>query len=174
MGLSEYSPFAVAESEPPKWRPGEEFAASGFVALCFFLFLDVTISIIRTFKKRKGLYYWSMLFGSFGTLIDTIGISLKYLTPNIRHVWWLYTFLLLAGWTLYAPAQLLVLYSRLHLVNENRLLRRWILIMICSTLVTLIFPTWVVVWPAYDPDPQISSFWSPRDAIVERYTQIGG
>ena len=26
--------------------------------------------------------------------------------------------------------------------------------------------------PAYDPSPKISSVWSPRDAIVERYTQI--
>ena len=28
------------------------------------------------------------------------------------------------------------------------------------------------MWPAYDVDPQVSSLWSPRDAIVERYTQI--
>ncbi len=27
--------------------------------------------------------------------------------------------------------------------------------------------------PAYDTDPRVSSVWSPRDAIVERYNQIG-
>lgn len=45
--------------------------------------------------------------------------------------------------------------------------------MITSTIFLIIIPTWIVVWPAYDPDPKTSSLWSPRDAIVERYNQIG-
>ena len=77
------------------------------------------------------------------------------------------------GWSIYAPAQLLVLYSRLHLINQNFRLQRWVLIMITSTIFLIIVPTWIVVWPAYNPDPRISSTWSPRDAIVERYNQIG-
>lgn len=106
-------------------------------------------------------------------MIDAIGVTLKFLDPSARRVWWLYTFMLLTGWTVYAPAQLLVLYSRLHLINESHRLQRGILLIILSTLITLVLPTWVVVWPAYNPDPKTSSVWSPRDAIVERYTQIG-
>ena len=45
--------------------------------------------------------------------------------------------------------------------------------MILSTLFCLVLPTWIVVWPGYDIDPKVSSLWSPREAIVERYTQIG-
>ena len=173
MAASEYSPWAVAEDEPPKWRPGEQKAACALVGICFFLVVDVNIAMIRVFKKRKGLYYWSMLFGIWGCIIDLVGVILRYLASDTKHLWGLYTVCLLGGWTIYAPAQLLVLYSRLHLVNENSRVQKGILVMILSTFITLILPTWVVVWPAYDPDPAISSVWSPRDAIVERYTQIG-
>ena len=51
--------------------------------------------------------------------------------------------------------------------------QRCIFVVVLSTVLWIIIPTWVVVWPAYDTNPKISSLWSPRDAIVERYTQIG-
>lgn len=171
MGV--YSPYAVAESEQPQWKPGENLAAAAFVGIALFLVLDVNVGMWRIFRKRTGYYYWSMKLGTLACAVDALGVILKYLVPNSRHIWGLYTFLLLSGWSVYAPAQLLVLYSRLHLVNESFKLQRWVLIMITSTVFLIIIPTWVVVWPAYDPDPKISSLWSPRDAIVERYNQMG-
>ncbi|KAF6217810.1 hypothetical protein HO133_006637 [Letharia lupina] len=171
MGI--YSPYAVAESEQPQWKPGENLAAAAFVGIALFIVLDVNVGIWRVFRKRTGYYYWSMKLGTLACAVDALGVILKYLVPNSAHIWGLYTFLLLSGWSIYAPAQLLVLYSRLHLVNESYRLQRWVLIMITSTIFLIIIPTWIVVWPAYDPDPKISSLWSPRDAIVERYNQIG-
>ena len=118
MGGS-YSPYSVAESVPPKWKPGEDLAAAAFVGISIFLVLDVNMGILRVFKKRQGLYYWSMQLGTVACLLDAVGVILKYLVPNAGHVWSLYTLLLLGGWSIYAPAQLLVLYSRLHLVNDK-------------------------------------------------------
>ncbi|MCJ1376847.1 hypothetical protein MMC20_008092 [Loxospora ochrophaea] len=76
------------------------------------------------------------------------------------------------SWTIYSVGQNLVLYSRLHLVSPNYRIQRGILIMILSTLLTVQVPCWIFVWGAYDPDPKISSVWSPRMAIQERYQQL--
>ena len=167
--MGKYSPYAIAESKTPEWKPGEELAAAAFIGIAIFIIIDVNIGIWRIFRKAQGLYYWSMKLGTIFCLVDAIGVILKYMTPNPYHYWGLYTACLLGGWTVYAPAQLLVLYSRLHLVNSSRKVQRYVFVMILSTILFVIIPTWVVVWPAYDPDPKISSEWSPRDAIVERY-----
>lgn len=169
MGAGIYSPYAIAEDEPVAWKPGEDLAAAAFVGAGIFIVIDVSVGIWRAFKRRQGLYYWSMTLGTLFCFVDALGVILKFLAPNTKHIWGLYTALLLCGWTVYAPAQLLVLYSRLHLVNDSHKTQRWVLYMIISTFFFLIIPTWTVVWPAYDPNPKVSSLWSPRDAIVERY-----
>lgn len=168
-----YSAYAVAESQQPQWKPGENLAAAAFVGMALFIVLDVNVGMWRTFRKRTGYCYWSMKLGTLACAVDALGVILKYLTPNTARIWGLYTICLLGGWSVYAPAQLLVLYSRLHLVNESYRVQRWVLIMIISTIFIIIIPTWIVVWPAYSPDQRLSSLWSPRDAIVERYNQIG-
>ena len=168
--MGDYSPYAIAEDKTPEWKPGENLAAAAFIGIAIFIVLDVNVGIWRVFRKPQGLYYWSMKLGTTACLLDAIGVILKYMTPNPYHLWPLYTTCLLAGWSVYAPAQLLVLYSRLHLVNDSRMTQRLVFVMVLSTFIFLIIPTWIVVWPAYDPDPTISSLWSPRDAFVERYT----
>ena len=115
-----------------------------------------------------------MLLGTWGCLIDSIGVVLKYFIHKPEPLWPVYTLFLLGGWTIYAPAQLLVLYSRLHLVNQNYRLQRWVLIMIIAVASLMIIPTWPLVWQAFNPyDPRRSSLYSPKEAIVDRCTQIG-
>ena len=169
MGV--YTPYAVAETEPTKWRPGEELAASGFVAINLLLFVDVNIAMWRLFKKRQGLYYWSMMSALIGILIDATGIIVKYFIPHPLHLWPLYTLCLVGGWSIYAPAQLLVLYSRLHLVNQNLGVQRSVLVMVVASVLLLILPTWILAWPA--EDPKHSSLWSPRKGFLDRLTQAG-
>lgn len=168
------SAYDFAESAPVTWRPGEELAASGFVAIVFYLFIDNNLSIYRIFKRKRGLYYWCMLLGTWGCVIDSIGVVFKYFFPNPEPLWPLYTLFLLGGWTIYAPAQLLVLYSRLHLVNQSRKLQRCVLIMIIAVASTMIIPTWPLVWQAFNPyNPRLSALYSPREAILDRITQLG-
>ena len=115
-----------------------------------------------------------MLLGTWGCVIDSIGVVLKYFLPKPEPLWPVYTLFLLGGWTIYAPAQLLVLYSRLHLINRNHRLQRWVLIMIIAVASLMIIPTWPLVWQAFNPyDPRLSSLYSPREAIVDRITQVG-
>ena len=115
-----------------------------------------------------------MLLGTWGCLIDSIGVVLKYFVPKPEPLWPAYTLFLLGGLTIYAPAQLLVLYSRLHLINQNHRFQRWVLVMIIAVASLMIIPTWPLVWQAFNPyDPRLSSLYSPREAIVDRCTQIG-
>lgn len=165
------SVYAVAENESPKWRPGEEAAASAFVGMTFFLVLSILFEMMRLFRKRQGLYFWSMLAGASGCGIDNLGIIFKFLAPD-KSRWLVYTLLLCIGWSTYSLAQLLILYSRLHLVNQDRRIHRVVLAMSVSTFFAATIPTWIVVFQAWNPDPHISSMWSPREAIVERYNQI--
>ena len=114
-----------------------------------------------------------MLLGTCGCALNNIAIVLKYFVPNSDPFWPLTTLFLLVGWSLYGPAQLMVLYSRLHLVNQDRNLQRWSLIMIIVVSFVIIIPSWALDWPAFDPYNQhLSSLFSPREAILDRCTQI--
>ena len=173
--MSSYSPYSINEADPPQWRPGEDIAAGGFVGISLFLFVEVNVLIFRAFKKRQGLYFWSMQIGSLGVLMESIGIILKFFaSPSTNAIWPLYTLAMMVGWTAYVTAQSLVLYSRLHLVMHDERIQRYVLLMILSTIFIFIIPTWVVLWPAFNTSAHaMSSTWSPRLGIVDRYLQLG-
>ena len=170
---SKYSPYSVEEAQPPKFQPHEEQAASAFAGMALLLVVEVNVEILRLFKVRKGLYFWSMWIAILGCGIDSIGVILKFLSQDTTRIWPLYTLFLLSGWSLYAVLQLIILYSRLHLVNQSHKIQRFVLILTLATIPAFVIPTWIVVWPAYDPDPEVTHRWSPPDAIVERITQLG-
>ncbi|KAL8802316.1 MAG: hypothetical protein Q9182_003894 [Xanthomendoza sp. 2 TL-2023] len=171
--MANTSPYSLIQSAPPKWRPQEDRAASAFVGISFFLFLETIFEIFRVFKRRRGLYFWSLLIGVISIPINNIAILLKYLVPGTTHVWPLYTILACVAWSSFSLAQLLVLYSRLHLVLDNTRIQRWVLYLIIACGFLLVLPIWIVVWPAWNPDPELTERWSPADGIVERFTQLG-
>ena len=175
MGSSPYSPYSINEADPPKWRPGEDIAAGAFVGMTLYLFVEVNVMIHRAFKRRQGLYFWSMQIGTLGIITSAVGIILKYFgSPSTDVIWPLYTLFIVVGWSVFATAQSLVLYSRLHLVMRNERIQRYILYMIVSTIFTFVIPQLIFVWPSFNAlDHEMSSLWSPREAIVSRYTQIG-
>ena len=106
-------------------------------------------------------------------MIDSIGVIIKYFDPDSEPLWPVYTLFILVGWTMYAPAQLLVLYSRLHLINQNRKLQRWVLILIVAVACLTIIPTWPFAWMAYNPyDKHLTSLYSPRLATLDRCLQL--
>lgn len=172
--MSSYSPYAEAESSPPDWKPGEEQTATVFLALSLYLILDVNIGIWRVFKQKQGLYYWALVIGTWSLAIGAIGNILKNFKPNWGpKIWPLWTLLICGGWSLFATAECVVLYSRLHLVNRSHKLQRRILIMIIVGSFALVLPNWVFIFPAYNLDPNVSSVWSPRMAILDRTNQLG-
>lgn len=115
-----------------------------------------------------------MLLGTWGCLINAIAVVLKFFVHDSEPLWPLYTLFILLGWTVFAPAQLLVLYSRLHLVNQDHRLQRWVLIMIIIVASLMIIPSWPLAWQACNPyGKHLSALYSPREGILDRCTQIG-
>ena len=145
------------------------------IAIVLWLFFDVNVGIYRAFKKKHGLYFWSMLLGTWGCLLEALGMVLKFFLPARKAdpIWPLAVLFIELGWTMYIPSELLVLYSRLHLVNQNIRLQRWVLILIISTVVAITIPSWIFFWPANDPYNQhLSSLYSPRQLIMVRCSQL--
>lgn len=173
--MGSYSPYSINEAAPPKPRTGEEIASDVFLGISLYLVVEVNVLIFRAFKKRHGLYYWSIQIGALGILMESVGSMLKSFTsPSTNNIWIFYALLMEVGWTAYTTAFSLVLYSRLHLVVRSQRIQRYVFLMILSTIFTFIIPSWVVFWPSSNAlDPKMSSKWSPRFAIVIRYTQIG-
>ena len=169
--MIDVSPYADAESGAPAWKPGEREAAVAFLSLTIYLILDVNVGIYRVFRRKRGLYYWSLIFATWGTAVVAIGNIFKNLKPNWGVIWPLWTLMINGGWSVYAPAELLVLYSRLHLVNQSDGLHRGLLWMIIVGSTLVIIPNWVFIFGAYDTNPKVSSVWSPRMAIIDRTSQ---
>lgn len=167
------SPYNLIQSAPPKWQPQEDRAASAFVGIVIFLCLETTFEIFRIFKKRRGLYFWSILIGVVACFVDIIAILLKFLVQGSTSYWPVYTILALLGWTSFTICQLLVLYSRLHLIVGSSRIQHWVLYLIIACFFFFNLPTWIVVWPAWNTDPALTTRWSAPNAIVERFTQIG-
>ena len=125
--MSGYSYHVTKGSEPLEWQSREDLAAAAFIGMALWIIFDVNFAIIRLFKRKKGLYHWSCQMGLLGYLINAPGVMVL----DTQSCWPIYTLLLLLGWIIFAPFQLLVLYSRLYLVKNNHRVQKLILWTIC-------------------------------------------
>ncbi|ODM15626.1 hypothetical protein SI65_08860 [Aspergillus cristatus] len=94
------------------------FSVAGYNAL------EIFFSIFEIFKRRRGLYFWSMLAATWGIPLNVIFsiTSIFTLIPVIPSV-----IGYLLGYYLMSVSPLIVLYSRLHFVISNPRRLRWIL-----------------------------------------------
>ena len=129
----------------PEWM-----ALAAFMGIAWFNVLELNISIFMTFKRRRGLYFWSLLISSWGIIFHSLGFLLKLwqITPNN----YLSCTFITIGWWPMVTGQALVLYSRLHLVVKERSILRGVLIMIIWNAVTLHIPTTILTYASSSPD----------------------
>lgn len=144
--------------------------AAGFFAIAFYLIIEINVTVLRTFKKRRGLYFWSLLISSWGTFFHTLGYVTLWWVPKAP--WGLNTSFIMFGWSAMITFQSLVLYSRLHLVIRNHKILRGVLIMIMSTIILIQIPQWVTTWAATDTKLSVTKKWSPYDSIMVRVSQL--
>ncbi|KAH6677600.1 integral membrane protein [Halenospora varia] len=101
---------------------------AAFFAIACSNVVEIIVLIFVTFKKRTGLYFWSLLVASWGIVIHAVGFLLKFFQlckndyVNIT--------IITAGGIPMVIGQSVVLYSRLHLVVQDRRKIRWVLVMI--------------------------------------------
>lgn len=98
--------------------------------------------VFFTFKRYSGLYFWAIISATMGVLISAAGLSVSDWDAVLESS--LGTALNTFAWVLMVTGQSLVLFSRLHLVNISRRVRRWVLTMIIFNAITMHTPTAVL------------------------------
>ncbi|KAL2812669.1 hypothetical protein BDW59DRAFT_167767 [Aspergillus cavernicola] len=115
-----------------------------FIALSCYNVVELFILVLSTFRRWKGLYFYSLLVsGVLGVVPYSLGFLLKFFSTanSIISV----TILTIGWWTM-VTGQAFVLYSRLHLVlRDERTLRR-VLYMIIANIFLLHVPTTVLTY----------------------------
>lgn len=105
--------------------------------------LEIFVSIFHIFKRRHGLYFWSMQAATWGIPINVaFGItSIFTLIPIVPS-----TIGYLIGYYLMNISPLIVLYSRLHLVVAEVRKVRWILYIIIALSSIFVISTTVFLF----------------------------
>ncbi|KKY29670.1 putative integral membrane protein [Diaporthe ampelina] len=108
--------------------------------------------IFATFKRYKGLYFWSLFVSILGILMSNISnlVSNFYPDPPRLEV----GFVGLFGWAFMVTGQSLVLYSRLDLLPLGDKTRRWVLRVIIFNAVVMQVPIIVLNTGAKSARPE--------------------
>lgn len=122
----------------------------GFFALGCYNSIEILIFIISTFKRKRGLYYWSMLVADLGIPIHATAVLLRFfsLAPNLPMC-----VIIDLGWFMMVTGQAVVLYARLHLVVGDPRKIRWVLVMIITMFLVVQIPTAVLFVTANSGSP---------------------
>ncbi|KAJ5715577.1 uncharacterized protein N7483_012758 [Penicillium malachiteum] len=115
-----------------------------FSSIALYNAIELFILLFLTFQSYRGLYFWTMLLSVvLGVIPHTIGYILEFfaLAPL-----WLSLTLSTIGFYVMVPGQSMVLYSRLHLVVQNRQILRFVLWLIIVDAVILLIPTTILTF----------------------------
>jgi len=130
---------------------------AGFFAVAIFNTIEISISIFSVFRRKHGLYFWSLLVATFGIFIHTIAVFLRFfaLAPNLPMC-----VVTVVGWWAMVTGQSVVLYSRLGLVVSDRWKTRLVAVMIVFNFVVLHIPVSILFLASNsgNPDPFFRAF----------------
>lgn len=139
---------------------------AAFCGIAFWTCLEILVLVYGTFKRRTGLYFWSIIITAIGLILQTTGYLLKAFenTANPYFV----TVLCKVGWVSNVTGFSVVLWSRLHLVVRDPRILRGVLIMIVIN--GLVLHTPVVVFEFGLMSRHRERFLQPME-VVERIQQ---
>ena len=130
--------------------------------------IELNITIFLRFKRRRGVYFWSLLACSWGLSLHALGFILKFLVGSD---WLIYLPFVEVGWVAMVTGQAVVLYSRLHLVVRNPKTLRYVLCLIIFDAFALHTPTIVLTYGSNDP--YTPTTWQDDFNIMERIQLAG-
>lgn len=94
--------------------------------------------IFATFKRYRGLYFWSLQVSILGILMSNVWNLVSNFYPNPPRLQ--VGLIGLVGWALMVTGQSLVLYSRLDLLPLGDRTRRWVLRVIIFNAIVMQIP----------------------------------
>ncbi|KAI5460834.1 hypothetical protein BGZ63DRAFT_464859 [Mariannaea sp. PMI_226] len=121
---------------------------SAFMTIAFYHVIELHCLLFNTFKKWRGLYFWSVFGATWGVALNGLGVVLKSfnLTDGSTAQMIPVLLLLLVGWYLMVTGQSVALYSRLHLVVYDRRIVRGVLYLIIFLAVTCHLPLTIIIF----------------------------
>ncbi|KAH7380183.1 hypothetical protein BKA66DRAFT_610020 [Pyrenochaeta sp. MPI-SDFR-AT-0127] len=125
-----------------KWNPTAFCLIASFCAVAYWMSIELLVLVYVTFKRRTGLYFWSIVITTVGLILQTTGYLVKEFAHSSPPI--LTTIICKIGWVSNVTGFSIVLWSRLHLVvNDPRILRA-VLIMILVNGVLMHTPIVVI------------------------------
>ncbi|KAI1936962.1 hypothetical protein LOZ12_005253 [Ophidiomyces ophidiicola] len=116
-----------------------------FLGVACYNAIELCILIFVTFNRYRGLYFWSLLVaGIIGVVPYSIGYLIKFY--DLIDSVWLSVTLITIGWWSMVTGQSVVLYSRLHLVQRDRVILRRVLALIIVNAIIFHIPTTVLTF----------------------------
>lgn len=123
---------------------------AGFFAITIYNVIEIFIGIFHAFRRRSGLYFWSMFVTNCGILLHAISVFLRFyaLAPNLPM-----SVIVCLGWWMMVTGSSVVLYSRLYLVVYDRRKIRLVLVMIVTSFFAFHVPVTVLFIGSNSDDP---------------------
>ncbi|MCJ1365801.1 hypothetical protein MMC16_004926 [Acarospora aff. strigata] len=126
--------------------PSIYMTIAAFTAIAWYNVIELNIQVFLTFKRHRGLYFWSLLISSYGCVLHALGFVLKFFTITTNE--YLSVTIITIGWYAMVTGQAVVLYSRLHLVVREQRTLRLVLAMIIVDAICFHIPTTVLTYGA--------------------------
>jgi len=121
-------------------------AMAAFTAVAWYNALELNVQVFLTFKRHRGLYFWSLIISSWGCVLHALGFLLKFFQLSGKHDPYLAVTIITIGWYAMVTGQAVVLYSRLHLVVREQKMLRGVLAMIIVDAFCFHIPTTVLTF----------------------------
>ncbi|MCJ1266299.1 hypothetical protein MMC22_006182 [Lobaria immixta] len=131
--------------------------------------IELNVIIFVTFRRKRGLYFWSVLVSSWSLSIHALGFILKFLAGT---TWLLSITLVTTRWFAMVTGQAFVLYSRLHLVVRNRRTLHYVLCLNLFNAMALHVPTVIFTYGSNSSSADIS-VWAKQFNVMERIRLSG-
>ncbi len=151
-----------ATSQPIAFDRAVFMSIAAFTAIAWYNVIELNIQVFLTFKRHRGLYFWSLLISSYGCVLHSLGFLMKFfrfMNPFLSVT------IITIGWYCMVTGQAIVLYSRLHLVVREQKVLRGVLAMIIVDAFCFHIPTTVLTYGSNSSRSE--QFLVPFD-VVER------
>ncbi len=156
--------YSINQSGTLEWDPVAYCLITAFTTLSLWMVIEIHIQMWAIFKRRSGLYFWSLLATAWGVVGHTVGFLLKFFVPGCHYA--VYGVIIQVGWWGMILGFSLVLYSRLHLVIRNRRVQQAVLIMIIAVNIGIQWPTTIIFFG--HNSPKYKEAWANANQAMEK------
>ncbi|KAL9598173.1 MAG: hypothetical protein Q9219_004670 [cf. Caloplaca sp. 3 TL-2023] len=157
----------IVKRSPLPYSPVDYCVLAAATAVAWVFVVELDLTIFLTFRRRSGLYFWSLLVSSWGCVLHGMGFILSFLVGS---PWGVTLPFIEIGWVSMVTGQAFVLFSRLHLVVRNERILRYVLWLIIVDACAFHIPTIVFTVGKNSPNPQQ---WNHKFDVMERIQLVG-